>query len=655
MMRTIFTCCLLVAGGLFVRAQQLNSRLYQDSLRTAYAAAATDSARAALAFQLSELLAPRDTVEAAHYLALGLRWSGKHPMLKALYPYYAAVAMARNNGIEAGENYLLADSLLSPFNDSLALAVRSKALHRYGAQLLRQNDPGQFADIILNKAIPLARRSGDSSLIGKHFLGIGYVFYNHAQYDVADGYMRTALRVLRGGNAVPEQRIVTYIALAENLSEWGRYDEIPALLDSARLLLAPYPESDHWVDFYAAESLYHNEKKDWRSALGSLEKGIAIADKLHIVYEKQRLQLQQYYALHSLGSFTEALRVLEHLMRQPEMMAIVTNRLLVYEGMASTSLALGKPGAAWEWQKKYSTLSDSFHTSRLKNEISAMEIRYRNAEHQEKIATLESKNRQAQLAGHNARLSLWLLAAVCGLVLASAVFIFIYYRNSRKLALQQLKDMEQRQMLATSHAMLEGEERERRRVARDLHDGLGGMLAGMKIKLSGIATGDEGQALCQVIGQLDHSVNELRRIARNMMPENLLKFGLETALRDLCESMSSPVTHIRYQAFGMAADMPVQTQVTIYRIVQEALANAIRHADARHVLLQCTQNGNMFFITIEDDGKGFDVPAKEKAPGTGLTNIRNRVNYLKGKLDITSVVDEGTAINIELQVEATAG
>ncbi|WP_341839608.1 sensor histidine kinase [Chitinophaga caseinilytica] len=652
MMRIFFACCLAVAGGLPARAQQLNSRLYQDSLRTAIAAAPTDSARAVAAFQLAEHLATRDTLQAAYLISEGLQWAKGSPLAKALHPYYSALLISQTDRDAAARLYLQADSLLSPFADSLALAVRSKAWHRYGGLRLFQDDPKQFTDILLNKAIPLARRTGDSSLIGKHYLGIGYVFRNQGQHDVADEYMRTALRVLREGHSPPDQLLVTYIALAENSSLWERNGQAPEMLDSARVLLAPYPDSYHWIDYYAAESLYFNTAKNWTAALESLGKGIAIAGKLQKRYEQQRLELQQYYALHNLGRYREALAVITYLANQPEMMAVVTNRLLVYAGLAETHAAMGNGATAYQWQKKYSAVSDSFHTSHLRNEISAMEVRYRNAEHQEKIATLEAKARQAQLASHNTRLSFWLLAVGSVLVLASAVFIYFQYRNGRRLASQKLKDMEQRQMIATSHAMLEGEERERRRVARDLHDGLGGMLAGMKIRLSGMAAGEESGPLDQVIGQLDHSVNELRRIARNMMPENLFKFGLETALRDLCESLSTPVTRISYQAFGIAADIPVQTQVTIYRIVQEALANAIRHAHAKEVILQCSQNGDTFFITIEDDGKGFDVPAKEESTGTGLTNIRNRVHYLKGKLDIHSVIGEGTAINIEIHVEA---
>ncbi|WP_341836259.1 ATP-binding protein [Chitinophaga pollutisoli] len=650
MMRIFLACLLMWAGGTSLRAQQLNSRQWQDSMREAISIAGTDSARAVLAFQLSEHLSLRDTLQAAHFLGQGFRWAGRSPLLQAIYPYYAALLRSRTDPSGAEALYLRADSLLAPFPGNLALTIRSKAVHRYGALRMLTQDPTQFADLLLHKAIPLARRTGDSALIGKHYLGIGYVFRNHGQHDVADGYMRTGARIMGNGPETAEQRIVTYIALSENLSLAGRNNEAPEMLAHARELLAPWPESDHWVDYYAAESLYFNEAKEWQQALESLSKGSVYADKLHKVYEKQRLQLQQYYALHNLGLYREALRVAEHLMRQPEMTAIVTNRLLLYAGLADTWAALGNKSAAYAWQKQYSTVSDSFHASRLTQEIGAMEIRYRNAEQKEKIAILEAEKKQAQLAGENSRLSLWLMAAASVLVVVIAGFIFVHYRNGRKLAWQKLQEMKQRGELTTSHAMLEGEERERRRVARDLHDGLGGMLAGMKIKLSGIAAENEGDALYQVIGQLDHSVNELRRIARNMMPENLLKFGLETALRDLCESLSSPATHIRFQAYGVAADLPVQTQVTIYRIVQEALANAIRHAGAREVLLQCTQDGQVFFITIEDDGKGFDVPAKEKDPGTGLANIRNRVHFLKGKMDIHSVENEGTSINIELQV-----
>ncbi|MNR31036.1 Sensor histidine kinase ComP [compost metagenome] len=136
-----------------------------------------------------------------------------------------------------------------------------------------------------------------------------------------------------------------------------------------------------------------------------------------------------------------------------------------------------------------------------------------------------------------------------------------------------------------------------------------------------------------------------------MMPENLLNFGLKTALKDLCETLMTNSTKIDFQAFEIDGPIPEQTQITIYRIVQEMLANAIRHAQATKILLQCSKNGHMFFITQEDNGKGFDLNSTHAENGTGLNNIRNRVGFLKGKMEIESTINEGTIINIELHVD----
>jgi signal transduction histidine kinase len=92
----------------------------------------------------------------------------------------------------------------------------------------------------------------------------------------------------------------------------------------------------------------------------------------------------------------------------------------------------------------------------------------------------------------------------------------------------------------------------------------------------------------------------------------------------------------------------------IYRIIQEILANAVRHASASSIMLQCSQNGDVFLITAEDDGRGFEFDAQGAAPGMGMSNIKNRVEYLNGKLELNSIINEGTVINIELDVCSTS-
>jgi len=208
--------------------------------------------------------------------------------------------------------------------------------------------------------------------------------------------------------------------------------------------------------------------------------------------------------------------------------------------------------------------------------------------------------------------------------------------------------MEQRQELKVANALLEGEEKERRRLARDLHDGLGGSLAGIRIKLAGQQKKQVNGQLDEVMHLLEDSMSELRRIAHNMMPESLLKVGLRSAITDLCDGLANEDLEIELQWSGPGGDLPHTAQANIYRIVQEVLANAIRHGGAGKILLQCIHQEQMFYITAEDNGRGFDMNA---APGgIGLSNIRSRVQYMKGRLDIDSSPGAGTAVNIELQV-----
>jgi len=159
--------------------------------------------------------------------------------------------------------------------------------------------------------------------------------------------------------------------------------------------------------------------------------------------------------------------------------------------------------------------------------------------------------------------------------------------------------------------------------------------------------------LQNIVTQLDNSIGELRRISHNMMPEMLLKLGLKALLRDLCESVASTTLKVDFQYLGIKNNLQAQEQINIYRIVQEAIANATKHAQAQNLLLQCSQNEDVFFITVEDDGKGFDATHLDKVEGIGLSNIKSRVEYLKGKIEILSERNKrGTSINIELYVTA---
>jgi signal transduction histidine kinase len=151
---------------------------------------------------------------------------------------------------------------------------------------------------------------------------------------------------------------------------------------------------------------------------------------------------------------------------------------------------------------------------------------------------------------------------------------------------------------------------------------------------------------------LDSSIKEMRRVAHNMMPEALVKFGLDTALKDFCADINnSGALQVSYQSIGLENVMIDQTvAITIYRIVQELINNTMKHAAAKTAVVQVSKTNNQLTVTVEDDGKGFDTTILQHSKGIGWSNIQNRVEFLKGNLDVQSGKEKGTSVHIEMNI-----
>ncbi|MEO8403105.1 MAG: ATP-binding protein [Chitinophagaceae bacterium] len=240
------------------------------------------------------------------------------------------------------------------------------------------------------------------------------------------------------------------------------------------------------------------------------------------------------------------------------------------------------------------------------------------------------------------------------------LLILLFYRNfkqKQKLQQQRINELETEKKLTAIEAVLKGEEQERTRVAKDLHDGLGGMLSGIKFSFTTmkgnlIMTPENTQAFERSIDMLDSSIKEMRRIAHNMMPETLIKFGLDTAFKDFCNDINqSGALHVNYQSIGLENTEVEQTiAITIYRIVQELISNTLKHAAAKTAIVQVSKTEGQIAITVEDDGKGFDPEILRGTKGIGWTNIQSRVDFLKGRMDIQSKPGNGTSVLIEFNV-----
>ena len=153
------------------------------------------------------------------------------------------------------------------------------------------------------------------------------------------------------------------------------------------------------------------------------------------------------------------------------------------------------------------------------------------------------------------------------------------------------------------------------------------------------------------LDMIDTSIRELRRVAHNMMPEMLTQFGLDEALREYCHKINTAkILTVKYQSLGMAERVDKSIEIIIYRIVQELLNNTLKHAGATETFVQLIREGARLNIVVEDNGRGFAVDNVDNNKGAGLGNVRSRVEYLKGQLDIHSEPGKGTLVNIEFKI-----
>jgi signal transduction histidine kinase len=250
-------------------------------------------------------------------------------------------------------------------------------------------------------------------------------------------------------------------------------------------------------------------------------------------------------------------------------------------------------------------------------------------------------------------------------IVALVIIGILYYLNHKrknnlllaeqKLHEQRIAALEQEKQLLATEAILKGQDEERRRLAKDLHDGLGGILSSARYSLNDmrenlVISADNASAFDRTMGMLDKSITELRRVAHNMMPESLMNQSLSEALSDTCSQISaSGALQVDYIELGMNDVHPDNSvRVAVYRVVQELLNNIVKHAGAASAIVQVIAKDHMLHITVEDKGKGFDTRQLADAAGIGYKNIRNRIDYLKGTIDVRSEDQKGTSVYIEI-------
>jgi len=304
---------------------------------------------------------------------------------------------------------------------------------------------------------------------------------------------------------------------------------------------------------------------------------------------------------------------------------------------------------AYIWDEKLIALKDTLYQ---RNQIKAMaevQAKYETAEKEKKIAVLNNQNliQQTAIQRRNIFIGVGLL-----LVLLSGFAAFQYYRRYklRQETLLQEEIIVQQDLAA--RAIIEAEERERKRIASDLHDGIGQLFSAVRMNMNGIRHNitfwdkETETSFEKTLDMVDESCKEVRSISHQMMPNTLLKFGLASAVRDFISKIDSRELRVNLDIHGLSERLDANIETVLYRVLQETVNNVIKHAGATQLDIQLIKEEGAVTAMIEDNGKGFEIVTMEQAEGMGLKNMRTRVEYLKGSVEFDSTPGRGTVVSV---------
>jgi two-component system, NarL family, sensor kinase len=324
--------------------------------------------------------------------------------------------------------------------------------------------------------------------------------------------------------------------------------------------------------------------------------------------------------------------------------ADTSNRLdmrLLYDMLKRSAIWLNIPEEALFYSQEQIRMKEEDLNQEWADKITEIDTKYNTGKKELEIATLKAEKKTKNIV----------LLSLLALLTASAGTGYVIYRNQKQrqlLSAQRIKELVQEKQITATQSLLEGETAERARLSRDLHDGLGGMLSVAKLKIAtmkgNLTIPEENVAsLNSAIEMLDTSIKELRRVAHNLMPESLMKYGLNAALADFCRSTDK----VDYHFYGNDRRPDEQTEIATYRIVNELVNNSLRHSAAQNINVQLIIDEARVHVIVEDDGKGFDAGKAETDGGNGLKNVRSRVTSLGGKFELITAPGKGTEANVE--------
>jgi len=300
----------------------------------------------------------------------------------------------------------------------------------------------------------------------------------------------------------------------------------------------------------------------------------------------------------------------------------------------------GRYDSAFHYTRLYQAYADSLQQKDNEEIIAKLSARFENVK---KERIIEQQHYQLQ------RRNYYIAGLLLLLGTAFAAAWTLYQRNRQRQEKKLQEAIMVQQDLATK-AVLDAEENERRRIAADLHDGIGQLLTAARLNMESLSDRinlngeNDRDTYRKALLLVDESCREVRAVSHSIMPNALIKSGLGNAIKDFVEKIENKQLTINLQTVGLQEPLDPKVEVVVYRIIQESVNNVIKHSKANQLDLAIIKDADGLQVSIEDNGIGFNKADMDKKDGIGMKNIRARVEFLKGTLDIDTRPGKGTLI-----------
>lgn len=530
-----------------------------------------------------------------------------------------------------------------------------------------------------DKALKIARKNTDSVAVAELKRHIGVASYFKGKYEVAAKNFYESIAILEARNEKAKVAPV-YNELAKLYRKTRDLEKATENYQKAEVIYRQLNDTGGIAMILNESGVVYEYKKDYKEAISrytaSLKLAEAAGDSLSVSYslsniagvyvieknydmaEKNLLRalhirevLRDSFALaltysdlgaamSAKGDYRKAIDYLTRSNQVAEGLKYPELQSNNYNELAAVARKQGDFQKAFDFFMMRTALRDSLMGIEKTKQIQELNAKYESAR----------KEQQIQQQQNKIRLQNFIFIGIGGVLLLLVLLGISQYRRYRLRKESQLQAEIMKQQELSVKAVMEAEENERQRIALDLHDGVGQMMSAAKMNLSAIESelsftdNQQQQSFEKIIQLVDESCREVRTVSHIMMPNALLKNNLAAAISEFVARINNKHLNVHVYTEGLDERLDINTETVLYRVIQECVNNAMKHAGATNLDISLIRDKDGISGTIEDNGKGFDPAEREQFEGIGLKNIISRIEYLKGTVDFDAAPGRGTVV-----------